>query len=126
MKRILVVDDEEKIRQIYSRLLKAEGYDVISASNAHETNDILLNKKIDLVLLDIKMHDIDGSMLYEVIKMFHPGVRVIVSSVYPVDEQMRYVERADAYYDKSQGIDVLLGKIRTVIEDGFVPENSYC
>lgn len=118
MKNILIVDDDKKIRAIYSRLLRAESYNVIETSNADDANEAMKKERIDLVLLDIKMPEIDGGILYEIIKSFHGDIKIIVASVYPVFEQKRQIRDADGYYDKSQGVDILLGKLREALKNG--------
>lgn len=118
MKKILIVDDEEKIREIYNRLLTGEGFKVTEASSANAANEILLREDMDLILLDIKMPKIDGSVMYDVIKLFHRRCKVIISSVYPLDEQRRVISEAEDYYDKSQGTDILLSKIKKVLGNG--------
>lgn len=118
MEKILVIDDEKKIRDIYKNLLEGEGYKVIEAPNANYANEVLVREEADLVLLDIKMPNVDGGVMYDVIKMFHRGSKVIVSSVYPFEEQRRIIPTADDYYDKSQGTEVLLAKIKKVLSNG--------
>lgn len=117
MKRILIVDDEEKIREIYTKLLIDEGYDAVGVPGAADANDVLKNKEIDLILLDIKMPEVEGNILYGVIQLFHRKIKVIVISVYNLDEQRQVIPDAADYYDKSQGIDILLTKIKKVLED---------
>lgn len=124
MKKILVIDDEEKVRRIYSRLLTIEGFEVIEAQDADCANEILKKDDIDLVLLDIKMPIVDGSILYEIMQLFHKKVKVIVASVYPLDEQKRIIKGATDYYDKSEGIDLLLTKVKRVLRDGSVKEKE--
>ncbi|MEW6096414.1 MAG: response regulator [bacterium] len=117
MRRILVVDDEEKIRRIYRSLLKPEGFEVLEASNAVDANKILKENPIDLVLLDIKMSGVAGSKLYTAIRLFHKEVKVIVASVYPIDEQRNIIKDATDYYDKAEGTDKLLSKIKNALRD---------
>lgn len=117
MKRILVIDDERKIRQIYNNLLTPEGFEVIEASNAASANEILKEKKIDLILLDIKIPEVDGAVMYEVIQLFHKKVRVIVSSVYPVEDQRQIIIGAIDYHDKSQGTEILITKIKNALKE---------
>lgn len=124
MKKILVIDDEEKVRRIYSRLLTIEGFEVIEAQDADCANEILKKDDIDLVLLDIKMPIVDGSILYEIMQLFHKKVKVIVASVYPLDEQKRIIRGATDYYDKSEGIDLLLTKVKRVLKDGPTEKNA--
>jgi DNA-binding response OmpR family regulator len=115
MKRILVVEDEEKIRRIYTTLLTEEGFDVVETSNAADAYEVLLCNQVDLVLLDIKMPQVEGNLLYEILQSFHIGDNVLVASVYPVEVQQRLVPGARDYHDKSHGIEVLLEKIRKIL-----------
>lgn len=125
MKKILVVDDERKIRAIYTKLLIMEGFEVVEASNADDANEILKKNEIDLVLLDIKMPGIDGGILYEIIQSFHRKIKVIVASVYPLIEQRQFVKDASDYYDKSQGTEILLAKIKNALDGGKIERISY-
>jgi len=123
MKRILVLDDEERMREILRRLLTHEGYEVIEASNAVDAHDILKTENMDLILLDIKMPKVSGSVMYDVIEQFHANLKVIVTSVYPLDVQKRVIPGACDYYDKSQGTEILIQKIKMVLENGNNPAN---
>ncbi|MDD3087285.1 MAG: response regulator [Candidatus Omnitrophica bacterium] len=112
MTRILIVEDEEGVRKMYSTVLKNEGFEVFEAMDAIEASYELNKQPVDIMLLDIKMPQVYGSMFYDVIQMFHKKVKVIVASVYPVDEQKKMIKGAADYYDKSQGVDMLLDKIK--------------
>ena len=111
MKNILIVDDEEKIRKMFSEYLQIEGYKTFEASNVMDANDILEEVKIDLILLDINMPVFNGKLLHDLKLAFFPETRIIVSSVYPVDEQKRMIPHVSGYYDKSKGIRELLKQI---------------
>ena len=113
MARILIVEDEIKIRQIYKKLLSLEGYEVLEAGDCASAAQILIDDQdIQLVLLDINMPVLDGGVLYRMIRMLDPAVKVIVTSAYPLPDQKARIEAADDYYDKSQGTRVLTEKIR--------------
>jgi DNA-binding NtrC family response regulator len=116
-KRLLVIDDEARIRDTYRRLFWHYGFEVLTASNATEANDLLVRNKFDIVLLDIKMAEVDGSVFFGIIRTFHKNVKVVVSSVYSIDEQKEKIQDADAYFDKSDGKDVLLGIISSLLGD---------
>jgi len=115
MKKIVVVDDEGRIRSIYSQLLSGKGFKVFEAANADQANEIVKHEDIDLVVLDIKMPEVQGDIFFEVLRCFHRFCKVIVSSVYPLNEQKRMIIGADDYYDKSEGFWVLIGKINKVL-----------
>ena len=59
-KYILIVDDDENIRNLLSIYLENEGFNTIKAENAKEALEILAEKEIELILLDIMMPQIDG------------------------------------------------------------------
>lgn len=124
MKKILVLDDEERIREIYVRLLTSEGYHVMEASSAVDANEILKRENFDLMLLDIKMPNVNGSVIYDVIEQFHRNLKVIVASVYPLDVQKRMIPDAYDYYDKSQGINLLVRKINRALGNGSYEEDE--
>ena len=92
MKRILVVDDEMSCRLLYSEELKEEGYEVFLASNGREALEVVEKLPIDLVLLDIKMPDMNG---YEVCKRFQENqhlkeIPIIFISAYSSTEEKVY------------------------------------
>jgi len=116
MKRILIIDDERRIGQSYTVLLTEEGFEVKHASSAQEATNFLIREHFDLVLLDIKMPGVDGKVMYEVIREFDRHMKVIVSSVYPIEEQVQSILGASAYHNKSQGVDILVAKIKEVLD----------
>ncbi len=59
-KTILVVEDEESLLKLESILLTSKGFEVIGAANGTIALDILEREKVDLVLLDIMLREIDG------------------------------------------------------------------
>jgi CheY-like chemotaxis protein len=63
--KILVVDDEEPLRIVLSAELEGEGYQVTNAGDGQEAINILATTEYDLILLDIKMPNVDG---FEVLK----------------------------------------------------------
>lgn len=115
MKRILIIDDERRIGQSYTVLLSEEGFEAKHASNAQEATNLLIRERFDLVLLDIKMPEADGKIMYEVIREYDSHMKVIVSSVYTIEEQVHSILGASAYHNKSQGVDILVAKIKEVL-----------
>ena len=121
MEKILVVDDEQKVTNLYKSLLSQEGYEAIDAPDAHwAVNRLIVQKDIDLVLLDIGLPHVDGVTLNEAAREFNPNIKVIVASARPVEEQQRLIKHADDYYEKSQSLAVLLYKVNEVLR----PEND--
>jgi CheY-like chemotaxis protein len=59
-KRILVVDDEERVREMIEFRLRLFGYDVLQAADGREALEVASREKPDLVLLDVMMPELDG------------------------------------------------------------------
>ncbi|KAB2924841.1 MAG: response regulator [Bacteroidetes bacterium] len=75
---ILVVDDEDALRNVLSSELQSEGYSVVSAADGDEAISILQQKSFDLVLLDIKMPRVDGFEVLRFIKERYANTKVIM------------------------------------------------
>ena len=65
MARLLIVDDEEKIREMIGKYAVHEGYEVTLASNGREALSIFINNDFDVVIMDVMMPEMDG---YETFK----------------------------------------------------------
>ncbi len=86
MKKILVIDDEPIIRVSCQRSLSNEGYEVKSASSGKEGIDLLEKEAFNLVLLDIKMPDMDGIEVLKKIKNTWPETKIIMITGYSTVE----------------------------------------
>jgi DNA-binding NtrC family response regulator len=116
MKQILIIDDEHRIGRSYTVLLSEEGFEVRYASGTVDATNLLLSENFDLILLDINMPEGGGKKIYEIIREYNPNMKVIVSSVYPIEEQIQIILGASGYHDKSQGVDILVEKVREVLQ----------
>lgn len=76
--RILVVDDEDALRTVLSSELEGEGYKVNAAADGAEAITILKSHAFDLILLDIKMPNVDGFEVLKFVKDNHPTTKVIM------------------------------------------------
>jgi len=119
MKNILIVDDEKPIRDIYRKTLMAACrslFTILEAGNAWDAAQLMITKKIDLILMDIRMQGRGGEKLYEVIRKYDMNIKVIVISVYPIEQQKEMIPEAFDYHDKSKGFLNLLEKILRAFE----------
>ncbi len=81
---VLIIDDEESVREIASIMLEEAGYTVLTASGGVEGIAAFKAQQKDIVaiLLDMTMPDMDGSTVFRELKMIQPDVTVILSSGY--------------------------------------------
>lgn len=82
MKKVLIVDDEDKIRTLLSRLISLEGFDVVQAADCATAMNILEKTEVDVVLCDVKLPDGNGVELTKRIKEKYPIVEVILLTAY--------------------------------------------
>lgn len=101
---VLIVDDEPVVVEIVQTILKRLGYRVLTATTGKEAKSIFQTGEhgIRLVLLDIKLPDMNGSEVLDYIKRHHPEVKVVVCSGYTLDGQdPNYLEMgADDFLQK--------------------------
>ena len=115
---ILLVDDEESIRELVSELLKRFGYTVLTASSGEEALETYINKahEIDLVIMDIGMPGMGGHKGVQNIVHFDPKAKIIIASGYSINSQVKKTLEAGAlgYIGKPYRLADLLEKVRSV------------
>jgi CheY-like chemotaxis protein len=79
-RRILVVDDEEVIRELFTRLLQKEGYEVATAENGFDALLKLKQLKPDVIISDLNMPKMSGFEFLSVVRRRFPEASVIASS----------------------------------------------
>jgi DNA-binding response OmpR family regulator len=77
---VLLVEDDELVRDAMTRILVREGYLVLSASTGHDAIGLLRTplSPIDVVLLDVNLPDVSGKDLCAVLREMHPSLPVVV------------------------------------------------
>ena len=86
MLSVLVVDDDPELTNLLLNYLDAQGYSVLTACGGEEALEILQEKDIDLVLLDIVMPGMDGLQVLQWIRQNHPEIIVVMMSGYRVED----------------------------------------
>lgn len=82
MKTVLIIDDEEKLRSLLTRIITLEGFEVLQAGNCKTALKKLELSVIDLVLCDVKLPDGNGVELSKEIKEKYPLVEIILLTAY--------------------------------------------
>ena len=117
MNRILIVDDEQSMREMLAILLRKEGLDVRSAGSRGEAADELGRAAFDLVLTDVKLPDGDGLEILRHVKAASPGTAVVVMTAYGTTETAVAARKlgAEAYILKPFDVD----ELRIVVRDAL-------
>jgi len=79
MSKIMIVDDEEKIRYIVNKMLEDKGHEVMEAESGKECLEIIKDKKPDLILMDVMMPEMDGWEAAREIKKDKANEEIIIS-----------------------------------------------
>ena len=78
--KILVVDDEQQVREMTSEMVSSFGFDVVSASTTEEAIKLCNDSSIDMILTDIVMPDRNGLDLIIEIKKLYPDTSILAMS----------------------------------------------
>ena len=116
MAKILVVDDEEKIRDIITEYLEFEGFEYIEAANGVEAINIFKKENVDLVLLDVMMPKIDGiKVLKEIRSKGDTPVILLTARAEEYDKLFGFELGADDYIVKPFSPREVIARIKAII-----------
>jgi len=114
--RLLFVDDEEGLLQLYRTAFSREGYDVEVAATLDEARTVVQRGGVDLVVLDIRLTDGSGLSLLHELKGANPRMPVILSTAFARYQDDFSSWLADAYVVKSSDLSELKGQIKQCLE----------
>ena len=115
MKKILVVDDEENIRQLYKEEFEEMGYEVTMVADGIQALAALDTKKFDLVTLDMRMQDIDGIETLRKMKEKDSTLPVIICTAYEEYKHDFGSWCSDAYVVKSADTSLLRETVKKIL-----------
>ena len=118
MAKILIVDDEEHIRYLYSEELVEAGYEVVTADSGFKILERIEKEKPDLVVLDIKMADYNGLDVLQDIRNKFYNLPVVLCTAYDTFKEDIKSIAADFYVIKSFDLTELKTKIGMALEAG--------
>ena len=118
--RILVVDDEESIRDLLRLVLTGEGYSVVTANDGEEAIEHLEAQRFDLVITDLVMPTVNGVEVLRAAKRIDPNYPVIIITGFPSAETVTELVRLGAgdYLTKPFTIDVVVATVAKLLEMG--------
>lgn len=122
MAKIMLVEDDKSLREIYSIRLVAEGYDVVSAGDGEEALAMAVQEKPDLILSDVMMPKISGFDMLDILRSTPEtkDIKVIMMTALSSEDQRQRGENlgANKYLVKSQvGIEDVINAVHEVMGD---------
>lgn len=119
--KILVVDDDEKIRSMVKRFMAGLSFSVVTTDNGSEALLLVRESEPDIVLMDVEMPGLDGFALCRVLRKQSPGrsIPIIIMSGALIDEQSvlkGFEGGADDYIVKPFSLPVLAARIAAVLK----------
>lgn len=124
MIRVLIADDQELIRQSLSFVLDAQADITMvgTASNGREAIELVRKEKPDVVLMDIRMPEVDGVECTRLIKAAYPQIKVIILTTFDDDEYVFGALRygASGYLLKGVSVSELANAVREVVRGGSI------
>lgn len=126
MAKILLVEDDQSLREIYSIRLTAEGYEIVSAGDGEEALATAVREKPDLVLSDVMMPKISGFDMLDILRQTPEtkDIKVIMMTALSSEDQRERGNAlgADRYLVKSQvGIEDVVNAVHEVLGDNGAP-----
>ena len=116
MARILVVEDDEPLRSLYKYDLEEEGYEVIIAEDGKTALKSLEQLPCDLIILDIRMPEMDGLEALAKIASRQKKIPVVIHTAYFPRKDEIPSGLADAYLTKSSDLSILKRTVRDLLE----------
>jgi two-component system, NtrC family, response regulator AtoC len=143
---ILVADDDASIRSLLKQLLTDEGHSVLEAATGTEVVEQVKGSSPDLVIMDIRMPELDGIEALQKVKIASPGTAVLIMTAFgtsnmaikamelgafdyitkpfELEKISHTIKRAFEYQDLSQEVEVLRDEISTLVQTERIVGNS--
>ena len=115
MKKIMVVDDEENIRELYKEEFVEMGYDVATVNDGIQALAAMDTAKFDLVTLDMRMEEMDGIETLRKIKEKDSSLPVIICTAYEEYKHDFGSWCSDAYVVKSSDLSLLRDTVKKIL-----------
>jgi two-component system KDP operon response regulator KdpE len=113
---VLVVEDEQPIRQLLTTTLKAEGYAVLEARSAGEGETLAGNRRVDLFLIDLGLPDRDGCELIRRLRRWTQRPIIVLSARSQEERKVEALDAgADDYLTKPFGVAELHARLRVAL-----------
>lgn len=116
-RRLLIVEDERKIRNLIRDYFEMKDYEVLEAENGKEALEIAAKEKLDIVFLDIMMPKMDGMMVCQELRKEKDMPIIFLTALYDEESKLKgYSSGADDYVTKPFSLEVLWAKTEALLK----------
>jgi two-component system response regulator (stage 0 sporulation protein F) len=117
MKRVLVADDEANIRLLFEQVLIEDGYQAITVATGREAVRKIMKEDFDLIILDVKMPDMNGLEVIEKIRELKKTTPVMVCSAFKHLEDDYVIKNGavTAYMTKPVNLAEMRAKVKEIL-----------
>jgi DNA-binding response OmpR family regulator len=120
-KRILIVEDESRMRRLISDYFKKEGYTIVEAEDGRKALDIFNNVEINLIILDIMMPEYDGwTVCREIRKSSKAPIIMLTARSEESDELFGFELGADEYITKPFSPKILVARVKALLRRSYM------
>lgn len=115
--KILVVEDEQMLRKILTKILTQEGHQVITANNGDEAIEKIKENHFDLMMTDLRMPKKDGTQALPLIEFLDPNLKIIILTGYPLPSEVEEKVSKGRYQYMAKPFDnqELISKIESLL-----------
>jgi len=107
MANILVIDDQDCVRQLLYEELRDEGHEVLTAADVKSVANLFEARKVDLVVMDLYLDGYEGAKLLRAMKKVRPDLPVIIFTAYDTFREDPALQEASDYIIKSMDLEPL-------------------
>lgn len=128
MFKIIIAEDDRELRQLYTKVLRRNGYEVIEAEDGQEVIDLLDSTMPDLIISDIMMPNVDGYELVTTLRDFGYTIPVLMITAKDqfMDLQQGFIAGVDDYMVKPININEMLLRVQALLRRAdMVSERKY-
>lgn len=116
MSVVLLIEDDERLRRALALTLRSRGYEVADAGSGAEALALLRRSRVDVIVLDLGLPDMDGIDLIESVRTMQQTPIVVLSARRDQSDKVRALDAgADDYMTKPFGVDELLARLRAAV-----------
>jgi CheY-like chemotaxis protein len=87
--KVLVVDDELVMRQLFTQVLKVKGYEVMHATDGKAAVEKVKKEPYDIIFMDMRMPELDGVEAFREMKKVRPDLTVVMMTGFAIDGELR-------------------------------------